>query len=80
MVCGLCASLAAVIDPSACFFLALLGGVILAYRWKWSLRMGGLLLFLIEINLALSYLRVREELLEREERDWLRQLRQLRSK
>jgi hypothetical protein len=47
MVCGLCAALAAVIDPSACFFLALLGGVILAYRWKWSLRLGGLLLFLI---------------------------------
>jgi hypothetical protein len=46
-VCGLCASLAAVIDPSACFFLAMLGAVILAYRWKWSLRLGGLLLFLI---------------------------------
>lgn len=47
MVCGLSAALAAVIDPSACFFLILLGGVILAYRWKWSLRLGGLLLFLI---------------------------------
>ena len=47
MVCGLCASLAAVIDVAAGFFLALLGLVILAYRWKWSLRVGGLLLFLI---------------------------------
>jgi hypothetical protein len=47
MACGLCASLAAVIDVSAGFFLALLGGVILAYRWNWSLRLGGLLLYLI---------------------------------
>jgi hypothetical protein len=47
MTCGLCAATAAVIDVSALFFLALLGLVILAYRWKWSLRLGGLLLYLI---------------------------------
>jgi hypothetical protein len=47
MTCGLCAATAAVIDVSAIFFLALLGLVVLAYRWKWSLRFGGLLLYLI---------------------------------
>jgi hypothetical protein len=36
-----------------------------------ALLIAGLLLFLIEINLALRGLRVREELLEREERSWL---------
>jgi uncharacterized membrane protein len=37
-----------------------------------ALLIAGLLLFLIEINLALRGLRVREDLLEREERSWLR--------
>jgi Flp pilus assembly protein TadB len=37
-----------------------------------ALLIAGLVLFLIEINLALSYLYVREELLEREERSWRR--------
>lgn len=44
---GLCAALAAVIDLSALIFLALLPPFILALRWKWPLRIGGVLLFAI---------------------------------
>src|SRR5262249_49785390 len=47
MICGLCASLAAVVDLSAGIFLVLLIGVILAFRWSWSLRAGGVILYLI---------------------------------
>jgi hypothetical protein len=47
MLCGLCAATAAVIDLSAAVFLASLGLVILACRWSWGMRIGGLLLFLV---------------------------------
>ncbi|MDB5321089.1 MAG: hypothetical protein JWN40_2720 [Phycisphaerales bacterium] len=47
MIAGLCAAFAAVIDLSAVIFLVLLAGVILAFRWNWSLRLGGVLLYLI---------------------------------
>ncbi len=47
MTCGFCAALAAVIDPSALIFLALLGPVILAFRWSWGVRLGGLALYAI---------------------------------
>ena len=44
--------------------------VAVAFVLGMALLIAGLVLFLIEINLALSYLYVREELLEREERRW----------
>ena len=47
MICGLCAAFAAVIDLSAGVFLLLLAGVILAFRWNWSMRLAGILLYLI---------------------------------
>jgi uncharacterized membrane protein (Fun14 family) len=46
--------------------------VAVAFVLGMVLLVAGLVLFLIEINLALSYLYVREELLEREERNWRR--------
>jgi hypothetical protein len=46
--------------------------VAIAFVLGMALLVAGLALFLIEINLALSYLYVREELLEREERNWRR--------
>lgn len=49
--------------------------VAIAFVLGMAFLIAGLLLFLIEINLALSYLYVREELLEREERDWRQKLR-----
>ncbi|MFD1610702.1 DUF2721 domain-containing protein [Sphingomonas tabacisoli] len=42
--------------------------VAIAFVLGMSLLVAGLVLFLIEINLALSYVHVREELLERDER------------
>jgi hypothetical protein len=47
MICGLCAAFAAVIDLSAGVFLLLLAGVILAFRWNWSMRLAGILLYVI---------------------------------
>lgn len=47
MICGLCAALAAVVDLSAGIFLVLLAGVVLAFRWNWSMRLGGVLLYII---------------------------------
>lgn len=44
---GFAAALAAVIEPAAIIFFALLAIVPLAMRWRPSLRLGGLLLFLI---------------------------------
>lgn len=44
--------------------------VAIAFVLGMAFLIAGLLLFLIEINVALRYLHVREELLEREERDW----------
>lgn len=44
---GFCGALAGVIDLSALVFLALLAPVILALRWKWPLRVGGVLLYAI---------------------------------
>jgi len=46
--------------------------VAIAFVLSMALLIAGLILFLIEINVALSGLRVREELLEREERRWRR--------
>lgn len=45
MLCGFCAALAATIDLSAGIFLALLVFVIPAFRWRWSMRIGGVLLY-----------------------------------
>src|SRR5688572_19764540 len=53
MLGGLCAGTAAVIDLSAGVFLASLGVVILAFRWSWGMRIGGLLLFLVGATPAL---------------------------
>jgi hypothetical protein len=47
MMCGLCAALAAVVDLSAGIFLLLLAGVILGFRWKWSMRIGGVILYIV---------------------------------
>ena len=47
MICGFCAALAAVVDLSAAVFLTLLAGVILGFRWKWSMRIGGVILYLV---------------------------------
>lgn len=44
---GLCAALAATIDPSAVPFLPLLAAVTLTFRWRWWVRAGGLLLFVL---------------------------------
>jgi MFS family permease len=46
--------------------------VAIAFVLSMALLIAGLVLFLIEINVALSGLRVRKELLEREERRWRR--------
>lgn len=46
--------------------------VAIAFVLSMALLIAGLVLFLIEINVALRGLRVREELLEREERRWRR--------
>lgn len=46
--------------------------VAIAFVLGMALLIAGLLLFLLEINLALRSLQVREELLEREERSWRR--------
>jgi hypothetical protein len=47
MICGLCASLAAVIDPSAGIFLVLLACVIPAIRWNWIMKVGGVVLYAV---------------------------------
>ncbi len=44
---GLFACLAAAIDPAAIVFTILFIGVILAMRWRWSLRIGGVLMYVI---------------------------------
>jgi hypothetical protein len=44
---GLFACLAAAIDPAAIVFTVLFIGVILAMRWRWSLRIGGVLMYVI---------------------------------
>ena len=48
--------------------------VTIAFVQGMAFLIAGLVLFLIEINVALRYLHVREELLEREERNWRRRL------
>ena len=48
--------------------------VTIAFVLGMAFLIAGLLLFLIEINVALRYLHVREELLEREERNWRQRL------
>ena len=47
MICGLCAALAAVIDPAAIIFLVGLILVITNLRWRKRVRFGGVLLYLI---------------------------------
>ncbi|MDB5294149.1 MAG: hypothetical protein JWO31_132 [Phycisphaerales bacterium] len=42
---GLCAALAAALDPSALPFLPLMAAVTLTFRWRWWARAGGLVLF-----------------------------------
>lgn len=44
---GFFAALATAIDPAAIVFLILLVGVIFAMRWRWSLRIGGALMYII---------------------------------
>jgi hypothetical protein len=44
---GLFACLAAAIDPAAIVFAILFIGVILAMQWRWSLRIGGVLMYAI---------------------------------
>jgi hypothetical protein len=46
-IAGLCAALAAVIEPSAAIFALLLAAVIPAMRWRWNMRAGGLLLYVL---------------------------------
>jgi MFS family permease len=46
--------------------------VAIAFVLSMALLIAGLILFLIEINVALRGLKVREELLEREQRSWRR--------
>ena len=47
MLCGLCAALAAVIDPAALIFLIGLVLVIVNMRWRKRVRFGGVLLYII---------------------------------
>ncbi len=44
---GFFAALAAAIDPPAVVFTILFAGVILVMRWRWSLRIGGILMYCI---------------------------------
>jgi hypothetical protein len=58
---GFFAALAAVIDPAAIVFTILLTAVILCIRWRWSVRIGGVLMYCVGIlpplllHLSLSY-------------------------
>jgi hypothetical protein len=53
VVSGLCAALAAVIDPPAVVFALLLPAVIFALRWTFAQRCGGLLVYLVGLSLPL---------------------------
>src|SRR5207248_929476 len=46
---GFFAALAATIDPAAVVFTVLFFAIILAMRWRWSLRIGGMLMYAIGI-------------------------------
>jgi MFS family permease len=46
---GIFAALAAVIDPAAVVFTILFAAVILAMRWRWSLRIAGVLMYIIGV-------------------------------
>src|SRR5690349_796511 len=52
-VAGLCAALAATIDPAAVVFLALFALAVLAMRWRWYLRIGGLALYVLGVAPAI---------------------------
>jgi hypothetical protein len=58
---GFFAALAAAIDPAAIVFTILFIAVILAMRWRWSLRIGGILMYIIGmtppvlLHIALSF-------------------------
>jgi hypothetical protein len=47
---GFFGALAAAIDPAAIVFTVLLIAMILAMRWRWSLRIGGVLMYLIGVT------------------------------
>ena len=49
MIAGLFASLAATIDPAAVVFAVLFIAVILSMRWRWTLRLGGILMYAIGV-------------------------------
>jgi hypothetical protein len=44
-VAGMCAAFAAAIDPPAAVFVALIACAIPVMRWRWQMRMGGILLY-----------------------------------
>jgi MFS family permease len=52
-IAGLCAALAATIDPAAVVFLALFALTIPAMRWRWPLRFGGFALYALGVAPAL---------------------------
>jgi 4-amino-4-deoxy-L-arabinose transferase-like glycosyltransferase len=49
-ICGLLAGLAAAIEPAAIIFTIFLAAVIPAMRWRWSLRVGGVVMYLIGLT------------------------------
>ena len=52
-IAGLCAALAATIDPAAVVFLALFALTIPAMRWRWPMRFGGVVLYALGVAPAL---------------------------
>lgn len=49
-ICGLLAGLAAAIEPAAVIFTILLAAVIPAMRWRWTMRVGGVFMYLIGLT------------------------------
>jgi len=52
-IAGLCAALAATIDPAAVVFLVLFALTIPAMRWRWPMRFGGVVLYALGVAPAL---------------------------
>ena len=52
-IAGLCAALAATIDPAAVVFLAIFALAIPAMRWRWPMRLGGILLYALGVAPAI---------------------------
>jgi hypothetical protein len=46
-IAGMCAALAAVIDPPAALFAILFAAAILAMRWRFSMKLGGLFMYVL---------------------------------